>query len=440
MVVLALAGVCMERHTALSTAIRKMQGQLQEADRRIEQISSHMEGFRSLFKVTALLNTQFRLGPLLEMITKEAVLVLRAHRSSLMLLDRKRGELRCVATYGQQHECIREARVPLGEGIAGWVTKHGRPRLIQGQLGNIDTEGDGPRRRISSSVCVPLKMGEKTLGVLNVCLEETDRQFDDNELRLMMIYANHAAVAIRNAALFRLSREKVRLRSLLERYVSREAARTLMKDPRGWLNIGDMRELTVLFADIRGFTGVVQEMGPRRTRLFLNDFFSRMTEIIFLHHGTLDKFIGDSVMAFFGAPLEVEEPARKAVLAAKEMVRAFGEIVQGWLNEAPVLGSLSLGVGVSTGELFIGNVGSTRRLDYTLIGSEVSVAKRLCDMADGGQVLVSDKAKEALKGTIPLKHLGDVRVKGIERPIHVFEVLPLDGKGTGIEPKAQTEG
>jgi adenylate cyclase len=276
---------------------------------------------------------------------------------------------------------------------------------------------------ISSGACVPLQVDGRVLGVLNVNVMGEGRHFNDNELRLLMIYANHTAVAIRNAALRRDSEEKAKIRSILEGYVSPEVAKALMKDPKGWMNVGDMRDLTVLFADIRGFTQAVHEMGPRETRLFLNQYFTRMSEVLFDHHGTLDKFIGDSVMAFFGAPLQVKTPGLIAVRAARAMLDAFGEILARWTEGNPHVASLSLGIGISTGHLFVGNVGSQKRFDYTAIGQEVNVAKRLCDMALGGQILISEHTRKILPPHVPVRHMGDVHFKGLERSVHVFEVV-----------------
>lgn len=411
----------------LITAQRKMQRmrhRIRHTTRQMQEIALDLEGLRSLFKVTASVNSQMDLSMLLQMITREAVKTLKADHSSLMLLDESKTALSTAATYGEKSDEVENARVRLGEGVGGWVARFGKARLLQGRLDPKDFKNLIPKdRTISSAMCVPLRIEDQTLGVLNVNLLETHRQFTPHELNLLMIYANHAAVAVRNAALLRETKEKARMQAILEGYVSPQVARKLMKNPENCLNLGEVRELTVLFADIRGFTRVVHGMGPRKTRRFLNEVFTRLSEIIFENQGTLDKFIGDSVMAFFGAPLSVEVPALKAVESARSMVDAFEEIRKRWEAKSAYVTSLSLGVGISTGHLFIGNVGSKQRFDYTVIGQEVNLAKRLCDKAKKGQILLSESTQKALPPKFPVRHLGAIRFKGLDGPVPLFEVI-----------------
>jgi hypothetical protein len=175
----------------------------------MHQMALDMEGLRSLLKVTASITSEMDLSALLHLIAKEAVTTLKAHQSSLMMLGRGRTVLRTVATHGTDKDEVRNARVRLGEGVAGWVAQTGKPRLLQGrpdtgEFFNLTTK-DPP---ITSALCVPLQIQDRTMGVLNVSLLHAERQFTDNDLRVLMIYANHAAVAIRNAALLKGSQKK----------------------------------------------------------------------------------------------------------------------------------------------------------------------------------------------------------------------------------------
>jgi adenylate cyclase len=390
----------------------------------VQEIALDLEALRSLSKITASINSQTDLSALLQMIAKEAVTTLKAHQSSVMLLDSRGRVLKTAATYGVHSEVVENATVRLGEGVAGWVAEHGEPRLMQGRLDPEAFRKFIPKDRgISSAMSVPLQIEDMTLGVLNVSLLESERQFNENELSLIMIYANHAAVAVRNAALLRETKEKAKMQSILEGYVSPQVAEKLMGAPEDTMNVGEVRELTVLFADIRGFTRIAHQMGPKKTRLFLNEVFTRLAEIIFDHQGTLDKFMGDSVMAFFGAPLKVEAPALKAVEAARSMILTFQEILGQWGTKSGHVKSLSLGIGISTGRLFIGNVGSRQRFDYTVIGQEVNLAKRLCDRAQKGQILLSKSTRSALPSEVRLHDLGETSFKGVDLPVQLYEVV-----------------
>jgi adenylate cyclase len=415
-------------HRSLVELIKRVEKQ----NRRLRGMASDLETIRSLLKVTAYINSQMEISSLLRVIAREAVRTLDADRSSVMLLDRTRTMLRTVAAHGEAPEHVRNAQVRLGEGIAGWVAQYGKPKLVHGQAEEGEFKGlqkkDSP---LSSSACVPLQVGGKVMGVLNVSLTKEGREFQDHDLRLLMLYANHAAVAIRNASLLKASQERARLKAILEGYVSPEVARLLLKDRSKWMDVGEMREITILFADIRGFTAAVQHMGPELVRAFLNEYFTRMSEEVFRHHGTLDKFIGDSVMAFFGAPMKVENPAYLALATALGMMRSFSEMVRRWSEKHYIVGSLSLGAGISSGKVFVGNVGSEKRFDYTVIGQEVNVASRLCAMSQGGQILISQSTEKLLGGKWPVRHMGDVHFKGMERPIHVFEVVTVPARLEG---------
>lgn len=410
-------------------ALGALEQRVERQRRRLRGMATDLEAVRSLLKVTASINSRMELSSLLRIIAREAAGTLDADRSSVMLLDASRTVLRTVAAYGVDLDKVRGAEVRLGDGVAGWVAQYGKPRLLQGPVEAKEFKAFKPKDRpIVSAVSVPLQVGGRVLGVLNTTLTQEGRQFQDDELRLLMLYANHAAVAIRNASLLKASRERARLQAILEGYVSPEVAKTLVRDPKGWMNLGEMREITILFADIRGFTAAVDKMGPETLRSFLNEFFTRMAEIIFENHGTLDKFIGDSVMAFFGAPLALQNSAISSLKAALVMISGFERMRQKWEKRHPVVENLSLGIGISSGQVFVGNVGSKKRFDYTVIGQEVNVASRLCSMAKGGQILISEHTRRLLGPRVPLAHMGDVHFKGLDRPVHVFEVT-VDAHG-----------
>jgi adenylate cyclase len=409
-------------------ALGVLEHRVERQRRRLRGMATDLETVRSLLKVTASINSRMELSSLLRIIAREAVRTLDADRSSVMLLDKSRTVLRTAAACGVDLEKVKGAEVRLGDGIAGWVAQYGKPRLLHGPVEAREFKAFKPKDKpIVSAVSVPLQVGGRVLGVLNATLTQEGRQFQDDELRLLMLYANHAAVAIRNASLLKASRERARLQAILDGYVSPQVARALTRDPKGWMNLGEMRDITILFADIRGFTAAVDKMGPETVRSFLNECFTRMTEIIFENHGTLDKFIGDSVMAFFGAPLPVQDPGILSVRAASAMISGFQNMQQKWQARHPVVQYLSLGVGISSGHVFVGNVGSRKRFDYTAIGQEVNVASRLCSMARGGQILVSENTRRLLGSKVPVIHMGDVHFKGLDRPVHVFEVA-LDAR------------
>jgi adenylate cyclase len=153
----------------------------------------------------------------------------------------------------------------------------------------------------------------------------------------------------------------------------------------------------------------------------LNEYFSEMTDLIFDNGGTLDKYLGDGIMALFGAPLAKPDDALRSVKTATEMQRALAQLNRQW--EARSQQPLHIGIGINTGPVTAGNIGSAKRMDYTVIGDAVNLASRLCANAAGGQTLISESTFHLLNGRFPAQHLDPIRVKGKETPVDIYEVI-----------------
>ena len=217
-------------------------------------------------------------------------------------------------------------------------------------------------------------------------------------------------------------REKRKVKGLFGRYVSRDVFDQLMAHPERAELGGNRREMTVLFSDIRGFTAVTEQGEPEALVSQLNEYFSRMVEIVFRHHGTVDKFVGDMVMALFGAPLDDAAHAENGVRAAVDMVRELGELNRKWTAEGRA--PLDIGIGVNSGEMIAGNIGSSSIMSYTVIGDNVNLGSRLESLNKDyrTRIIISDATRARLTGSYELRPLGDVVVKGKTRPVAIFEV------------------
>ncbi|MFH1724509.1 MAG: GAF domain-containing protein [Elusimicrobiota bacterium] len=213
-----------------------------------------------------------------------------------------------------------------------------------------------------------------------------------------------------------------RMKSTMARYMTKEIADRLMEGGEEALG-GNAQVASVLFSDIRSFTTISEELGARKTVSMLNDYFTDMIDVIFHHNGILDKYIGDAIMAIFGAPFQTENDADNAVGAANEMIRALRKLNA--LRALKDYQEIKIGVGVSTGELVAGNIGSPKRMDYTVIGDTVNLAARLEGATKyyGVQVLLSEFTIESLKAATPCRELDLIRVKGKTKPVSVFEAL-----------------
>jgi len=209
------------------------------------------------------------------------------------------------------------------------------------------------------------------------------------------------------------------LRRALHRYVSKDVADTILGEPERYLRLGgEIRRVTVLFADIKGFVRFTENHPAEEAVSVLNRVFPALTSVVFENNGTFDKFIGDAVMAFFGAPVEQPDAARRAVETARRMQLAFAELLPS-MNLAS--GELALGIGLHTGEAIVGNIGSELVMDYTAVGDTVNIAKRLQEEAWPGQVLLSQATYEEA-GEPPARRLGDRRLTGRSEPVTIFSL------------------
>jgi adenylate cyclase len=179
--------------------------------------------------------------------------------------------------------------------------------------------------------------------------------------------------------------------------------------------------VAVLFSDIRGFTPLSETMNPESLAKLLTEYFTEMVECVFRHGGTLDKFIGDAIMAQWGAPLGESDDVDRAMEAALDMMVALDQLNERWT--AAGRETLRIGIGLNYGEAFAGNIGSERRLEYTVIGDTVNTASRLCSAAGPGEILVSEEFRAALKTPPRLAAKPPMELKGKSQPVPVFAVV-----------------
>jgi adenylate cyclase len=232
-------------------------------------------------------------------------------------------------------------------------------------------------------------------------------------------------------------REKRQVKQLFSRYVSKDVYDQVLRHPELAELGGKRRTMSVLFSDVRGFTAITERGDPEALVAQLNEYFSRMVEIVFAHHGTLDKFVGDMVMALFGAPLDDQAHADHAVSAAIDMVQALSALNRKWQAEGrPPLG---IGIGVNSGEMIAGNIGAETVRSYTVIGDAVNLGARLESLNKdyGTTIIISDRTAALLTGRYNLRALGPVTVKGKSIAVEIFEVVADFGsQGAGERPTA----
>ena len=220
-------------------------------------------------------------------------------------------------------------------------------------------------------------------------------------------------------------REKRKYRKTLLKYISPQLVETIMQD-FNWAGLrAEKRNLTVLFSDIRGFTSISEKLPPEAVVATLNEHLNMMVSVIFKHHGTLDKFVGDCVMAFWGAPLAQANHAELAARAALDMIEGLEKLNRKWQSEGRP--TLQIGVGVNTGEMLFGNIGSEQRMDFTVIGDSVNLGSRLESATKElhATIVISDATYQQIRDKAQVRPLGEISVKGKSQKIVVYELLGI---------------
>lgn len=209
--------------------------------------------------------------------------------------------------------------------------------------------------------------------------------------------------------------------SRMQRYLSPQLAESIMSGDMEVDLVSRRQELTIFFSDIRGFTALSERLEPEDLIELLNHYLSEMTDIVFTNGGTLDKYIGDAIMVFFGNPVQYEDHALRAVRTALAMQNRLIELQKLWVTQGQE--ALTMGIGITTGYVTVGNIGSPSRLDYTVMGNQVNLASRMADEAKAGQILVSERTLLAVGDLVESAEIDQLQLQGVSRPITIFEIL-----------------
>jgi adenylate cyclase len=275
---------------------------------------------------------------------------------------------------------------------------------------------------IRSAMCVPLWNRQRVIGAVQVDSPIHIGRFTEEDLDLITALANFAAVAIERAQLAEKIEQERKIRSKMERYHSPAVIDEIVK---GVIAADETEirnaDVSILFADISGFTTVSETKKPEEVSEFLSNFFTAAVDAIFAYGGTLDKFIGDAVMAFFGAPIPQDDHADRAIMAGLMMQERIDE----WNAERAQSGlpPVRIRIGINSGPAVVGNVGTEKRVDYTVLGSSVNIASRLeSGVAQPGQLVISQNTLDRVIGSFDTEPLGEFALKGLQQKMPVFAV------------------
>jgi adenylate cyclase len=379
----------------------------------------------TLYEVGNIVNSVLELKTLLSIIMAMAIKVMQANRGFLLIRE-KNGEMKPVATHALTPK---EAQAPYSQTIVDTVLKERVPVLVLDAAEDIRFSNRDSLKALplSSVICVPIWERDNIVGVIYVDKAEGTSTFTEEDMYFLSAFANQAAVAITNAKLFDDVRREERLRTSLQRYLSPNLVDDMVNNNTSDMALGGAKKrVSILFCDIRGFTTFTEKEPVETVVSLLNEYFSVMSDVIFANRGTLDKFIGDAIMAIYGAPLESKDNAYECVKSALEMRAKLAQLNEKWKSQNKP--QIQVGYGINTGEAIVGNIGSERRMEYTAIGDMVNTASRVEGETESNQIFITEETYKALGNRVTAKKLSPVKLKGKTVVVQIYEVLSLTPK------------
>lgn len=407
----------------------------------VEQLGRQLAQVQALVEVSQSVISVLDVNLLLEKIMDTAKKVMHAEASSLMLLDHEQGVLRFQAARGKAAGQFKEATIKLGHGLAGWVAERGEPLLVPDAYADprFDRRFDTLTNfRTRSILTVPLLSKERVLGVIQVINKLHEACFDEQDLVLFCSFASMGSIALENAHLFAQTRQMAAdLRTALEKerwlaiekqkmgaYIPRHVLDEISRNREEKLALGGKSVVaSVLFSDIKGFTSLSEQLRPEVVVTFLNEYMTAMANVVESEGGLVDKFIGDGVMAVFLPQGEGDNHALRAVRASVRMQQELSGLKLRWRTTRPEVANLLMRVGINTGEMIAGNVGSETRMDYTVIGDNVNVASRIESNGVGGEIHISEATYAYVRGFIQAVRLAPIQVKNRVAPVQIYSVV-----------------
>jgi class 3 adenylate cyclase/pSer/pThr/pTyr-binding forkhead associated (FHA) protein len=415
----------LETVAALEQGFAEHQAILSEAEKGKEVAST-------LCEVSKIINYVFDLNVLLNLLMDLGLKIIRARRGFIMLYDGPSRSLKVKVARNMGSERDPEKSPGISQSIA-------REAFQKGELIMTEDAAQDERFRsqesvisyaIGSVICAPLVSKEKErLGVIYLDNPAGPNRFDAEDIQFMASFANQAAIAIENAELYEKVRAEEKIRERLQRFFSPGVMKKIMAEEKALTLGGEHKIATVLFCDIRGYTSLTEQMDTLVAVRILNDFLSSMTEAVFVEEGTLDKYIGDCVMAIFGAPVSHPDDPLRAVRVALDMKHRVGELKVQWREsvEIPEIERFDIGIGIHTGEVIAGNIGNIKRMEYTVVSTAVNLASRLENYAEPGQIIISRATLDQVRDSVKAKKLPAVKLKNISNPVEIYEVTELTG-------------
>lgn len=391
------------------------------------------EKLRVSYEVARAIGVELEIDKALTKILDAAFTILPADRGVILIYDEERNLVpRCVRTRAGSQDPNEE--VLISSTIVEQVLSD--KAAVLSSDATVDSRFKGAHsiimQGIRSSMAVPLLHKSEVFGIMMLDSQIATNAFTEKDLQIFQNVANQAAVAIQNSLYaVKLEREAI-TRANFQRLLSPAIAQLVIDGKVEVKKGGEERVTTVLFSDIRGFTAMSESASPQAIVDMLNEYFERMVEVIFKYEGTLDKFVGDEIMALFGAPVWHPDDPYRAVKTALEMTYELADFNRE--RREAGLEEIHVGIGINSGECVAGYLGSSRALEYTVIGDTVNIGSRLCSIAKAGEIIISEATYAEVRDHFEVIELAATHVKGKSRALKIFNVVREKAGGQfGVE-------
>ncbi|MBI3272860.1 MAG: FHA domain-containing protein [Planctomycetes bacterium] len=344
--------------------------------------------------------------------------IISAERGVIMVFDKERGELIPRVTRHRVAGRIAHEEVVVSRTITN--------KVISEKVSIITSDAKYDPRfqagvsiiqyNIRSALCVPLWEKQEVFGVIYVDNLLKAHAFQEDDLDLLTAIANQIAIRIKQEQLYEDLKREALIRENLERYNDPDVVEMILSKGKALLEV-DEREVTVMFIDIESFTRMSEQLRPPQVAELLNGYFESMSKIIFKHQGSVNKFIGDGILAVFGAPISYPDHAVRAVRAALGMIQEAQR-----MSERSNL-RYNIKIAINSGEVVAGNIGFAKRMEYTVLGDTVNVSARIEKLCKTNQILIGENTYDAVKDLFETKFLGSEKLRGKEKEVKVYQVL-----------------
>jgi adenylate cyclase len=398
----------------------------------VDALRRDYEKLRVSYELARAIGVELDIDKALVKILDAAFQLLPADRGVVLLYDEEHALApRCVRMRNAQNAGTED--VVISSTIVEQVLKD--KAAVLSSDATVDSRFQGAHsiimQGIRSSMAVPLLHSGEVFGIMMLDSQIATNAFTEKDLQLFQNVANQAAVAIQNSLYAAKLEQAAVARERVSRLLPPAIALQVMEGKVELKKGGEVRETTVLFSDIRGFTPMSESSPASALVDMLNEYFERMVEVIFKYEGTLDKFVGDEIMALFGAPVSHPDDALRAVKTALEMK----DVLEQFNRERVAAGhqEILIGIGINTGECVAGYLGSSKALEYTVIGDTVNTGSRLCSIAKAGEIIISENTLEAVRDHFEVIELEPTQVKGKALKLKIFNVVAEKQHGFGAE-------